>query len=166
MEEKVPLTPVMSWGISLIAILLPEKSGLSKGQSFTKIRTSSRIQTHISWGYNLSCPWLCMDLENLCSLAMSMLLTLKWLNGWHDGALSLSTGTVFRVGRRPQSISHASKLSSTLSQGVESGIPGHILQSSPTWDHFPSYPCWSIIRGRFRGRDSPMLSMDAVTIID
>lgn len=63
MEEKVPLTPVMSWGIGLVPILLPEKSALSKGQSFTKIRTSSRIQTHISWGYNLSCPRICVDLE-------------------------------------------------------------------------------------------------------
>lgn len=83
MEEKVPLTSAMCslQGIGLIPFLLTEKSELSKEQSFTKIMTSSGIQTYISWGYNLICPWLCMDLE------IPMLLCRSLSNGSMDGMM-------------------------------------------------------------------------------
>lgn len=90
---------------------------------------------YTSCGYNVSCPWLCVDLETLMFLSGCLLLALKWLNGWHDGAQSLSTGTAYQVpgltnstGQRPPLMLHAPKLSSIFPLStVESGTPGHIL---------------------------------------
>lgn len=74
MEEKVPLTSATRslQGLGLVPFWLAEERELNKRQSLTKIRTSRRIQTYISWGFII-----CLALgfgwtsRRLCSLAVA-----------------------------------------------------------------------------------------------